>query len=293
MFGLWSLLVIVFCVWFLFGRLYESWLTYQSRVGIENGIDAFSNENLSRMSFISDRNPRFGSVGTIYQTGNISYILSDSWNKSLGTDDSEKYNEIEICNEYTIFDGGITYSVLNIIQSSVSIDEPKTFIESTMQNNLKKHMDEENYKSIFNHITIFYNKPAFEELYITSKGIYYDSYFFANDKLMYVYLWLNNHDIEYSKHLVEFYAMLSSIQIENENIFPLKRSNDIYNENTYFVGRDIDAGRYSLVGYDKGVSCLLWGNNCVAGQKKGSQDVYLVNGMLVSLGTDCALIKYE
>ena len=32
LFGLWSLLVIAFCVWFLFGRLYESWLTYQSRV---------------------------------------------------------------------------------------------------------------------------------------------------------------------------------------------------------------------------------------------------------------------
>ena len=31
LFGLWSLLVIAFCVWFLFGRLYESWLTYQSR----------------------------------------------------------------------------------------------------------------------------------------------------------------------------------------------------------------------------------------------------------------------
>lgn len=57
LFGLWSLLVIAFCVWFLFGRLYESWLTYQSRIGIENGIDAFSNDNLSRMSFISDKNP--------------------------------------------------------------------------------------------------------------------------------------------------------------------------------------------------------------------------------------------
>lgn len=301
LFGLWSLLVIVFCVWFLFCGLYESWLTYQSRVGIENGIDAFSNENLSRMSFISDKNPRFGSVGTIYQTGNISYILSDSWRKGFGADSSEKSNYQESYGDYTISDGLINYGFLNVMPCDFSIDDPDEFIQSIVQK-LNNHSDEDGYKSIFNHITTFDNKPAFEELYTSSNGITYNTYFFANDKPIYIRLWISQNDIEYSKHLVEFYEMLSSIRVEDENIFPLERSDDVYTGSVYSVGKDIDAGRYSLVGYSKDAAYLFLGDNCVVGQKNipvndivnaGSQDVYLVDGMLVDLVSDCALIKYE
>ena len=106
----------------------------------------------------------------------------------------------------------------------------------------------------------------------------------------------------HSKHLVEFYEMLSSIRVEDENIFPLERSDDVYTGSVYSVGKDIDAGRYSLVGYSKDAAYLFLDDNCVVGQKSipvndivnaGSQDVYLVDGMLVTLVSDCALIKYE
>lgn len=299
LFGLWSLLVIVFCVWFLFAGLYEFMLTYYSKTGIETGIDVFSNENLSRMSFISDKNPRFASVGTIYQTGNISYVLSNSWHNA---DDSEKSNYQEDYSIYIDSDDILTCSFLNIIPYTKTIDDFDDFIQSTVQDRLKKHTDEENYRNIFSHITTFDSKPAFEELYTTDGGIYYYTDFFANDKPICIYLCLNKNDIEYSKHLVELYTMLSSIQIEDENIFPLKQSDAVYTESTYSVGKDIDAGRYSLVGYSKNASYLFLGDNCVVGQKSipvndivnaGSQDVYLVDGMFVTLVSDCALIKYE
>ena len=299
LFGLWSLLLIAFCVWFLFAGLYEFMLTYYSKTGIETGIDAFSNENLSRMSFISDKNPRFASVGTIYQTGNISYVLSDSWHNA---DDSEKSNYQETYSIYTSSDDIISFSSLNVTIYDWSIDNPDDFIQSIVQDRLKFHMNEKDYKNIFIHTTTFDGKPAFEELYTTNDGIYYNTYFCANDKPIGIFLMINKYDIEYSKHLVELYAMLSSIQIEDENIFPLEQSDDVYTGSVYSVGKDIDAGRYSLVGYSKDAAYLFSGDNCVVGQKSipvndivnvGSQDVYLVDGMLVTLVSDCALIKYE
>ena len=251
------------------------------------------------MSFISDKNPRFGSVGTIYQTGNISYILSDSW---YNADDSEESNYQENYSIYKNSDDLLNCDFLNIMPYNGSIGDSDNYIQLIVQDRLKKHTNEENYRNIFSHITTFDSKPAFEELYTTDGGIYYYTDFFANDKPICISLMINKYDIEYSKHLVELYAMLSSIQIEDENIFPLKRLDDVYTGSMYSVGKNIDAGRYSLVGYSKDASCLFWGDNCIIGQKNipvndivnvGSQDVYLTNGMYVGLKSDCALIKYE
>lgn len=277
LFGLWSLLVIAFCVWFLFCGLYESWLLKQEHY------------------LIGDKNIESSSIGELRTLYNFSYILPDSWINDLSFEQSSESGDM-----FHSSDKNLSFSIYNHRLDDIDTDIFDDNVYQAMHQTIDDFNNQRfgSYKCLFTHDTTFDGKPAFEKLIVSRlHTVYYVSYsaliYVGDDRFIKVYFVIDRENI--NEYFYGFLKILDSIRI-GDNI---STDNDIvYPDGTFIVGKDMDVGCYHISVVGNNPYCSIVDSKDVilnsAERKNENQsierDVYLTEGTKVKLH-NCKLVK--
>lgn len=279
LFGLWSLLVIAFCVWFLFCGLYESWLLKQEHY------------------LIGDKNIESSSIGELRTLYNFSYILPDSWINDLSFEQSSESGDM-----FHSSDKNLSFSIYNY-----RLDDINTWTfgeDGGVYQAMHRKIDNFNnqvygsYKCLLTHDITFDGKPAFEKLIVYRwHNVDYVSYsaliYAGNDHFIDVHFRIDRENV--NEYFYEFLKILDSIRIGDNT----STDNDIvYPDGTFIVGKDMDVGCYHISVVGNNPYCSIVDSKDVilnsAERKNENQsierDVYLTEGTKVKLH-NCKLIK--